>query len=106
MRTVAILVNIGLLVLVGRIVTGGNFDLNFEELPLFALMILAPIISTFALLLRGAATKDWLAAYFQRKALEERQPWQGEYALIITNALILAVFSFLGITLVRAIRGN
>ncbi len=33
-------------------------------------------------------------------------PWQGEYALIVTNALILAVSSFLGITLVRAIRGN
>ncbi len=33
-------------------------------------------------------------------------PCQGEYALIVTNALILAVFSFLGIKLVRAIRGH
>ncbi len=73
MRTVAILANIGLLLLVGRLVTGGNFEMNSSEAPLFLFMVIAPILSIVALLLRGCANKDWLAVYCERKALEERQ---------------------------------
>lgn len=73
MRILAILVNVALLALVGRVVTGGNFELNSSEAPLFAFMLITPVLSIVALLLQGSANKDWLAAYCERKALEERQ---------------------------------
>lgn len=52
--------------------TGEDFELTGKEAPLFLAMLLTPIVSIIALLLRGAPNQDWLARYFERKALEER----------------------------------
>ncbi len=73
MRTTAIIINLVLLGLVGKLAFGGEFSLNSDEAPLFLAMLAAPILSTIALLLRGAPNKDWLARYCERKALEERR---------------------------------
>jgi hypothetical protein len=73
MRTLAILVNVLLLVLGGRLMLGESFVMNSSEVPLFLTMLAAPILSIIALLLLGAPNMDWLAKYCERKALEERQ---------------------------------
>ena len=73
MRTLAILVNVLLLFLAGRLVLGEDFVMNSSEAPLFLTMLAAPILSIIALLLRGAPNMDWLARYCERKALDERQ---------------------------------
>lgn len=77
MRTFAILVNLILLTLVGKLMVGENFEMNSTEVPLFLSLLAAPVISIIALLLRGAPNKDWLARYCERKALEERQKLDG-----------------------------
>lgn len=73
MRFVAILANVGLLVLTGRLVLGENFEMDSSEAPLVLTMLATPILSIIALLLRGAPNKDWLAKFCERKALEERR---------------------------------
>ena len=73
MRTLAILVNVLLLVLAGRLMLGEHFEMNSSEAPLFLTVLAAPVLSIIALLLRGAPNMDWLARYCERKALEERQ---------------------------------
>ena len=72
MRTLAILVNVILLSLTGRMILAEGFEIESSILPLFLAMLAAPILSIIALLLRGAPNKDWLALYCERKALEER----------------------------------
>lgn len=73
MRTFAILMNLLLLALAGKLMLGENFEMNSTEAPLFLTLLAAPVISIIVLLLRGAPNKDWLARYCERKALEERQ---------------------------------
>ena len=73
MRTVAILANAVLLVLVLVLLLGKDYEMESSEVPLMLTMLAAPILSIVALLLRGAPSKDWLARYFERKAFEERQ---------------------------------
>jgi hypothetical protein len=55
MRTLAILMNLALLALAGCLMTGGNFELNSNEAPLFVLMLVAPTVSIVSLLLQGSA---------------------------------------------------
>ncbi len=73
MRTFAILVNLILLVLVGVLIGRKDFVMESSEVPLFLFILVAPILSIIALLLRGSANLDWLSRYCARKALEERQ---------------------------------
>ena len=73
MRIVAILANALLLVLTLLLLLGNGFEMESSEVPLVLTMLVAPILSIVALLLRGACSKDWLARYFERRAFEERQ---------------------------------
>ncbi len=73
MRTLAIITNLLLLAIIGSLVARGEISIEAEYLPLFLLMLAAPILSIIALLLKGVASKDWLSRYFERRATEERQ---------------------------------
>jgi len=73
MRIVAIIANILLLGAFGFMVAKEGADWDAETLPLVILIVVAPILSMIALVLRGVGSKDWLARYFERKALQERR---------------------------------
>ncbi len=73
MRLIAILANVCLLALIGILLATEEVSLEGWAVPLFIMMILAPLISTVALLLKGSGSKDWLGCYFTRKAIEERR---------------------------------
>ena len=73
MRTLAITVNVLLLGAIAWMIVKGQMEIEAEALPLFLLMLAAPILSSIALLLRGVASNDWLSRYFERRAMHERQ---------------------------------
>ncbi len=73
MRMIAVLANVSLLVLTGILVATEGVSPEGWAIPLFIMMILAPLVSVVALLLKGSGSKDWLGCYFTRKAIEERR---------------------------------
>ena len=73
MRTLAIILNLALLAAVGYMLVVEEVSLEGTAIPLFLLMIGAPIVNLVALALRGVASQDWLSRYFERKAIEERR---------------------------------
>ncbi len=73
MRLLATIVNLLLLAAFAYQVVKEGLEFDAENLPLVLLVVVAPTLSVIALLLRGAASKDWLSRYFARKALEERR---------------------------------
>jgi hypothetical protein len=77
MRTIAILLNAGLLALTVLLGLTEGIALEGIAVPFFACLILAPLVSVVALFLQGPASKDWMARILARKALEERERLQG-----------------------------
>ena len=76
MRTVAIILNLALLALTVLLGLTEGIALEGIAVPFFACLVLAPLVNVVALLLQGPASKDWLAHYMARKALDERQKLQ------------------------------
>ena len=76
MRTVAIILNVGLLALTVLLGFTEGIALEGIAVPSFACLVLAPLMSVVALFLQGPASKDWLAHYLAREALDERQKLQ------------------------------
>lgn len=76
MRTIAIVLNVGLLALTVLLGLTEGIALEGPAVPFFACLILAPLVSVVALFLQGPASKDWLAHYLTRMALDERQKLQ------------------------------
>lgn len=73
MRILAIIANLLLLAAFGFLLVKEKPSYDAGEVPLVLLVVVAPVLSVVALMLRGAGSKDWLSRYFERQALQERR---------------------------------